>query len=41
VLDVRMPDDNGIDLCRELLSLRPDLNCLMLTSYADDEPWST
>ena len=37
ILDVRMPDGNGIELCRELRSLLPDLNCLMLTSYADDE----
>jgi two-component system, NarL family, response regulator DevR len=37
VLDVRMPDGNGVELCRDLRSQRPDLNCLMLTSYADDE----
>ena len=37
VLDVRMPDGNGIELCRELKSLLPGLNCLMLTSYANDE----
>ena len=37
VLDVRMPDGNGVELCRELRSMRPELNCLMLTSYADDE----
>jgi DNA-binding NarL/FixJ family response regulator len=37
VLDVRMPDGNGIELCRDLKSLLPDLNCLMLTSYADDD----
>ncbi|MER7858948.1 response regulator transcription factor [Amycolatopsis japonica] len=37
VLDVRLPDGTGIELCRELLSTRPDLRCLMLTSYADDE----
>jgi two-component system, NarL family, response regulator DevR len=37
VLDVRMPDGNGVELCRDLRSLVPDLNCLMLTSYADDE----
>lgn len=37
VLDVRMPDGNGIELCRDLKSQLPDLNCLMLTSYADDE----
>jgi len=37
VLDVRMPDGNGIELCRDLRSGFPDLACLMLTSYADDE----
>jgi two-component system response regulator DevR len=37
VLDVRMPDGNGIELCRDLKSQLPDLQCLMLTSYADDD----
>jgi DNA-binding NarL/FixJ family response regulator len=37
VLDVRMPDGNGIELCRDLKSEMPGLNCLMLTSYADDD----
>ncbi|HET9139481.1 response regulator transcription factor [Actinophytocola sp.] len=37
VLDVRLGDGNGVELCRELRSRQPDLNCLMLTSYADDE----
>jgi two-component system response regulator DevR len=37
ILDVRMPDGNGIELCRELRSQLPELSCLMLTSYADDE----
>jgi len=37
VLDVRMPDGNGIELCRDLKSAMPDLACLMLTSYADDD----
>ena len=37
VLDVRMPDGSGIELCRELRARLPDLQCLMLTSYADDE----
>ena len=37
VLDIRMPDGNGVELCRELRSRQPGLNCLMLTSYADDE----
>jgi DNA-binding NarL/FixJ family response regulator len=37
ILDVRLPDGNGIELCRELRSQLPELSCLMLTSYADDE----
>jgi len=37
VLDVRMPDGNGIELCRDLKSEMPGLHCLMLTSYADDD----
>ena len=37
ILDVRLPDGNGIELCRELRSQIPDLQCLMLTSYSDDD----
>jgi DNA-binding NarL/FixJ family response regulator len=37
VLDIRLPDGNGIELCRELRSRMPDLKCLMLTSFTDDE----
>jgi two-component system response regulator DevR len=37
VLDVRLPDGNGVALCRDLRDLLPDLACLMLTSFADDE----
>ncbi|WP_067563036.1 response regulator [Nocardia acidivorans] len=36
VLDVRLPDGSGIDLCRDLLSRRPGLHCLMLTSFAQE-----
>lgn len=36
VLDVRLPDGNGIELCRELLSRLPELKCLMLTSFSDE-----
>ncbi|WP_285732748.1 response regulator transcription factor [Nocardiopsis sp. ATB16-24] len=37
VLDVRLPDGNGVEVCRDLRSRSPELACLMLTSYADDE----
>lgn len=37
VLDVRLPDGNGVELCRELLSRLPTLRCLMLTSDSSDE----
>ena len=37
VLDVRLPDGSGVDLCRSLKEQRPDLACLMLTSFADNE----
>ncbi len=37
VLDVRLPDGNGIEVCREIRSRHPEVRCLMLTSFADDE----
>lgn len=37
VLDVRLPDGNGIDLCREIRSSHPHIYCLILTGYDDDE----
>ena len=37
VLDIRLPDGNGIEVCREVRSRMPDLGCLMLTSFNDDE----
>jgi two-component system response regulator DevR len=37
LLDVRLPDGNGIELCRELKSRMPLLNCLMLTSFTDEQ----
>ncbi|WP_018601101.1 response regulator transcription factor [Mycobacterium sp. 155] len=37
VLDVSLPDGNGVELCRDLLSRLPNLRCLMLTSFTSDE----
>ncbi|MDT8912399.1 response regulator transcription factor [Amycolatopsis sp. PS_44_ISF1] len=37
VLDVRLPDGNGIELARELRARLPALRCLMLTSYTDEQ----
>ena len=37
VLDVRLPDGDGVTVCRELRSKMPQLSCLMLTSFADEE----
>lgn len=37
VLDVRLPDGDGVTACRDLRSQLPGLACLMLTSFADDE----
>jgi two-component system response regulator DevR len=36
VLDVRLPDGSGIDLCREIRSKLPETKCIMLTAYDDD-----
>lgn len=37
VLDVRLPDGSGVEVCREVRSADEHIRCLMLTSYADDE----
>ncbi|WP_069737897.1 response regulator transcription factor [Streptomyces sp. EN27] len=37
VLDVRLPDGDGVTVCRELRSTMPELACLMLTSFDDEE----
>jgi two-component system, NarL family, response regulator DevR len=37
VLDVRLPDGDGVTVCRDLRSRMPELRCLMLTSFADDQ----
>ncbi len=36
ILDVRLEEGNGIEVCRDLRSINPKLTCLMLTSFADD-----
>ena len=35
VLDVRLPDGDGVTVCRDLRSQLPELACLMLTSFSD------
>jgi DNA-binding NarL/FixJ family response regulator len=37
VLDVRLPDGNGVSVCRDIRSAMPEIACLMLTSFGDDE----
>jgi DNA-binding NarL/FixJ family response regulator len=37
VLDVRLPDGDGVTVCREIRSRMPEIACLMLTSFGDDE----
>ena len=36
LLDVRLPDGSGVEVCRDLAALAPTVRCLMLTSYEDD-----
>jgi len=37
LLDVRLPDGDGVSLCREIRSVLPGTACLMLTAYSDDQ----
>lgn len=37
VLDARLPDGTGIEVCRDVRSVDPSLNCLILTSYDDEQ----
>jgi DNA-binding NarL/FixJ family response regulator len=37
VLDVRLPDGDGVTVCREIRSRMPEVACLMLTSFGDDD----
>jgi DNA-binding NarL/FixJ family response regulator len=37
VLDIRLPDGDGVSVCRDIRSTMPQVGCLMLTSFGDDE----
>jgi DNA-binding NarL/FixJ family response regulator len=37
ILDVRLPDGDGVEVCRDIRSSHPEIQCIMLTSFSDDE----
>jgi two-component system, NarL family, response regulator DevR len=37
ILDGRLPDGSGIDVCRDIRSIDPSIKALILTSYDDDD----
>jgi two-component system, NarL family, response regulator DevR len=37
ILDARLPDGSGIDVCRDVRAVDPEIRALILTSYDDDE----
>lgn len=37
ILDMRLPDGDGVDVCREIRSAHPEIACIILTSFGDDE----
>ncbi|MDA8335266.1 MAG: response regulator transcription factor [Peptococcaceae bacterium] len=37
VMDIRLPDRSGIEVCRDIKELEPNIKVIMLTSYSDDE----
>jgi two-component system response regulator DevR len=40
IIDVRLPDGNGIEVCREVRSRHPETKCLILTSFSDEQALS-
>lgn len=40
IIDVRLPDGNGIEVCREVRSRHPETRCLILTSFSDEQALS-
>jgi len=37
IIDMRLPDGNGVEVCRDVRSRNPEVQCVVLTSFADDE----
>jgi two-component system, NarL family, response regulator DevR len=37
ILDIRLPDGNGVEVCRDIRSRHPEISCLILTSFSDDD----
>jgi two-component system, NarL family, response regulator DevR len=37
IIDMRLPDGNGVEVCREVRSRNPEVQCVVLTSFDDDE----
>jgi two-component system response regulator DevR len=37
IVDMRLPDGNGVEVCREVRSIDGSIQCLILTSFSDDE----
>ncbi|MFN8035605.1 MAG: response regulator transcription factor [Acidimicrobiia bacterium] len=37
ILDVRLPDGDGVEVCRDVRAKHPEIQCLILTSFSDDE----